>query len=64
MEELTSVSDRVSQLTGVLLGKWQNIVDIMAELLAVPSGLIMRCHGDEIEVLVASGSPGNPYHPG
>jgi hypothetical protein len=64
MEELTSVPDQVSQLTGVLIGKWQTVVDIMAELLAVPSGLIMRCQGDEIEVLVASASPGNPYHPG
>jgi GAF domain-containing protein len=52
------------ELTGAELGKWQNIVDIMAELLAVPAGLIMRYQGDEIEVLVASASPGNPYHPG
>lgn len=64
MEELTSVSDRVSQLTGALLGKWQHVVDIVAELLTVPAGLIMRCQGNEIEVLVASASPGNPYHPG
>ena len=64
MEELTSVSNRVSQLTGALLGKWQNVVDIVAELLTVPAGLIMRCQGNEIEVLVTSTSPGNPYHPG
>ena len=64
MEELTSVSSRVSQITGALLGKWQNIVDMVAELLTVPAGLIMRCQGNEIEVLVASASPGNPYHPG
>ena len=64
MEELTSLSDRVSNLTGALLGKWQHVVDIVAEQLRVPAGLIMRCYGDEIEVLVASASPGNPYHPG
>ena len=64
MEELTSVSNRVSQLTDALLGKWQNVVDIVAELLTVPAGLIMRCQGDAIEVLVASTSPENPYHPG
>jgi GAF domain-containing protein len=64
MEELTSVSNRVSQLTGTLLGKWQHVVDIVAEQLSVPAGLIMRCQGDEIEVLVASASPGNPYHSG
>ncbi|MBU4233075.1 MAG: GAF domain-containing protein [Desulfobacterales bacterium] len=64
MAELTSLSDRVSQLTGALLGKWQNVMDIVAELLTVPAALIMRCQGNEIEVLVASTSPGNPYHPG
>ena len=64
MEELTSVSNRVSQSIGALLANWQNVVDMAAELLSVPAGLIMRCHGDEIEVLVASASPGNPYHPG
>jgi GAF domain-containing protein len=64
MEELTSMSDRVSQLTGALLSKWQHVVDIVAELLSVPAALIMRCQADEIEVLVASASPGNPYHPG
>jgi transcriptional regulator with GAF, ATPase, and Fis domain len=64
MEEPTSVSNRVSQLTGALLGKWQNVVDIVAELLSVPAGLIMRYQGQEIEVLVASASRGNPYHPG
>ena len=64
MEELTSVSNRVSQSIGALLANWQNVVDMAAELLSVPAGLIMRCHGDEIEVLVASTSPENPYHPG
>ena len=64
MQELTSVSSRAPQLTNELLGKWQNVVDMVAELLTVPAGLIMRCQGDEIEVLVASASPENPYHPG
>jgi len=64
MEKPTSVSTRVSQITGVLLGKWQNVADMVAELLTVPAALIMRCQGNEIEVLVASASPGNPYHPG
>jgi GAF domain-containing protein len=64
MEELTSVSDRVSQITGALLSKWQNVANIAAELIMVPAALIMRCQGNEIEVLVASASAGNPYHPG
>jgi len=64
MTTVIPASNGMYELTGAQLGKWQNVVDIMAELLAVPAGLIMRCQGDEIEVLVASSAPGNPYHVG
>jgi signal transduction histidine kinase len=47
-----------------VLEKWQSIVDTMAELLSVPAGLIMRINGADIECLIASRTPGNPYHPG
>jgi transcriptional regulator with GAF, ATPase, and Fis domain len=64
MEECVSVFPRELEVPPELLEKWQKIADILAEMLAVPAGLIMRCQGDEIEVLVASASPGNSYHPG
>jgi len=44
--------------------RWQNIVDIMAELIGVPAALIMRLVETDIEVFVSSRSDGNPYHPG
>ena len=47
-----------------VLEKWQSIVDTMAELLNVPAGLIMRINGAYIECLIASRTPGTPYHPG
>ncbi|MBF0413517.1 MAG: GAF domain-containing protein [Desulfamplus sp.] len=43
---------------------WQEIVDIMAEMLDVPAGLIMRLNDPYIEVFASSNSKGNPYHPG
>jgi PAS domain S-box-containing protein len=46
------------------LEKWQTIVDTMAELVNIPAGLIMRIDGAQIECLIASRTPGNPYHPG
>lgn len=46
------------------LNKWQNIVDIMAELIGIPAALIMRLVESDIEVFVSSQSDGNPYHPG
>lgn len=46
------------------LANWQHIVDIMANIISIPAALIMRLVEDDIEVFVASHSPGNPYHPG
>lgn len=46
------------------LKKWQKIVDIMAEVIGIPAGLIMRLVKSDIEVFVSSRSDGNPYHPG
>ena len=47
-----------------ILGKWQDIVNVMAEMLDVPAGLIMRILGEEIHVFVSSSTEGNPYHRG
>lgn len=48
----------------ITLKKWQNIVDIMAEMLGIPAALIMRLVESDIEVFVSSRSEGNPYNPG
>jgi signal transduction histidine kinase len=47
-----------------ILEEWQKIVNLMAEMLDVPAGLIMRILGDNIYVFVSSSTEGNPYHPG
>jgi len=44
--------------------KWQNIIDITAELIGIPAALIMRLVESDIEVFVSSRSDGNPYKPG
>ncbi len=46
------------------LSKWQRIVDIMARIMEVPAGLVMRTERPSHAVLVTSASPGNPYLPG
>ncbi|MQA19287.1 sensor histidine kinase [Rugamonas rivuli] len=43
------------------LGKWQQTTNVMAEVFDVPAGLIMRVLPQQIEVLVSSHTPGNPY---
>ncbi len=47
-----------------LLENWQEIVNILAEMIGVPAALIMRFTDPHIEVFVSSNSEGNPYHPG
>ena len=44
--------------------KWQEIVDIVSNIIEIPAGLIMRLNDPYIEVFVSSDSEGNPYHPG
>jgi GAF domain-containing protein len=62
MENDNSIS-QVNIPDAVLL-KWQNIADIMATLLDVPVGLIMRHTEPDIEVFVSSLSGNNPYKTG
>ena len=51
------------ELPETLLKNWQSTIDLMAKLVNVPAGLVMRVHPREIEVLVASSNPDNVYKP-
>ena len=44
--------------------KWQEIVDLLAEIMHVPSASIMRVDPPHIKVFVSSTSEGNPCEPG
>jgi len=44
--------------------EWQSIVDLLARILGVPAGLIMRLDKGALEVFVSSQSEGNPYKVG
>jgi PAS domain S-box-containing protein len=61
---MTLAAFRNDTIPDAILGRWQDIVDLMAELVCVPVGLIMRHTGPDIEVLVSSKTSGNPYHVG
>jgi len=47
-----------------MLEDWQDIANILAQMLGIPSALIMRFIDPLIEVFVSSNSKENPYHPG
>ncbi len=44
-----------------MLNRWQRVVDMLARLLEVPAGLIMKRVPPEHRVFIASRSPHNPY---
>ena len=44
-----------------VLQEWQNLLNLTAEMFAVPAGLITRLDGDAIEIFLTSETEGNPY---
>ena len=52
------------EITEEIIAKWQGIVDLMAKIIGVPAGLIMKADPPQIEVFVASSTEGNPYKKG
>jgi len=55
---------RKPDVPDVILAKWQRVVDLMAGIIGVPAGLIMKVDPPQIEVFVASATAGNPYKKG
>ena len=51
-------------ITDVMLAKWQRVVDLMARVVNVPAGLIMKVDPPQIEVFISSSTKGNPYERG
>ena len=47
-----------------ILSRWQDIVEIVAQLLEVPAAVITHAQLPYIEVVKASHTPGNPYDEG
>jgi len=52
------------ELPADILENWQEIANILAEMIGIPAALIMRYVDPVIEVFVSSDNPDNPYHPG
>lgn len=50
------------EVTAQIKGKWQQMLNLIAELLQVPAALVMKLEGDSIHVFATSHTNGNPYH--
>jgi two-component system, sensor histidine kinase and response regulator len=55
------VPDSQINIPDHFLSKWQATINVMASLFNVPAGLMMRVLPEQIEVLLASETSGNPY---
>ena len=60
----TSLTPDLIQVPADIIRKWQEIVDLLADLMHVPSASIMRAEPPQIKVFVSSASKGNPCVPG
>ena len=49
------------QVPPEITAKWKDIVDLLAQIVQVPSALVMKVDPPNIRVLVSSDSKGNPY---
>jgi GAF domain-containing protein len=47
-----------------MIEKWQDLLDLSAQVFKVPAALIMKLHGDQIEVFLSSRTKENPYKRG
>ncbi len=59
-----NISTRITAIPVEIMDKWQNVVDVMAQVLEVPAALITRASPPQIEVLGSSRVEGNPYNKG
>src|SRR3984893_8060894 len=55
------MSSPVIQVPSEIVAKWREIVDLLAEIMHVPSALVMKVEPPNITVFVSSESKGNPY---
>ena len=61
LKKVTVSSDSKPEIIDSTISKWQTLIDTLAKVVNVPSGLIMRLNKDNIEVFLKSNSDGNPY---
>jgi hypothetical protein len=60
----SDMSDSKPDIPQAMIAKWQRVVDLTANLVDVPSSLVMKTDPPDHSVLVSSQSDGNPYEVG
>ena len=60
-KKVNITSDSKPDINDLTIAKWQTLIDTLAKIVNVPSGLIMRLNKDSIEVFIKSNTAQNPY---
>ena len=63
-QDRTSSAAHSIEVPSEIIRKWQEFVNLLAEIMHVPSASIMRVDPPHIKVFVSSTSKGNPCEPG
>ena len=61
---MNKASNRFNEVPEWLISKWQEIVNLLAEIINVPAALLMKIENEYMEVFVSNKSNGNPYNVG
>ncbi|MCW3788127.1 GAF domain-containing sensor histidine kinase [Plebeiibacterium sediminum] len=61
LKKVNITSDSKPDINDLTIAKWQTLIDTLAKIVDVPSGLIMRLNKDSIEVFLKSNTDNNPY---
>jgi len=61
MNGLTKSTARKPDVPEQMQARWQQILDLMARVLAVSAGAIMKVDQPEIEIFLSSVTEGNPF---
>lgn len=61
---MSKINTRELSIPSEMLSGWQTIVNLLADIVEVPSALVMRIHDQHIEVFSSSSNTTNPYKTG
>lgn len=61
---LVTISEDKPDINSLIINKWQNIIDTLADFLHVPTSLIMKIEKNEIKVFLTGNKKENPYRKG
>ena len=59
--EVSITSSNKPNVDELIMEKWQNIIDLIADIFGVPAGLIMKITNTNMEVFLRSRNKENPY---